>query len=147
MIIRKATKEDIPQLCTLLDYLFSLEEEFTPNTELQVKGLNAILDDGDIGQIYAAVEDDKIVGMVSLLYTVSTALGSRVAVLEDMIVDLSYRKQGIGTKLIKYALEDGKSNGCMRVTLLTDSENLKAQKFYRDCGFDLSPMLPFRKML
>jgi GNAT superfamily N-acetyltransferase len=147
MIIRKATKEDIPQLCTLLDYLFSLEEEFTPNTELQVKGLNAILDDSDIGQIYAAVEDDKIVGMVSLLYTISTALGSRVAVLEDMIVDPSYRKQGIGTKLIKYAQEDAKSNSCMRVTLLTDSENLKAQKFYRDCGFDLSPMLPFRKLL
>lgn len=147
MIIRKATKEDIPQLCTLLDYLFSLEEEFTPNTELQVKGLNAILDDSDIGQIYAAVEDDKLAGMVSLLYTVSTALGSRVAVLEDMIVDPSYRKQGIGTKLIQYALEDGKSNGCKRVTLLTDKENLKAQKFYRDCGFDLSAMIPFRKML
>ncbi len=147
MIIRKAKKEDIGQLCTLLDYLFSLEEEFTPNKELQVKGLSAILDDGNIGQIYAAVEDDKIVGMVSLLYTVSTALGGRVAVLEDMIVDPSYRKQGIGTKLIQYALEDAKSRGCMRVTLLTDSENLKAQKFYRDCGFNLSPMLPFRKLL
>ena len=147
MIIRKATKEDIPQLCTLLDYLFSLEEEFTPNTELQVKGLEIILEDNSIAEIYTVVEDGKLAGMVSLLYTISTALGSRVAVLEDMIVDPSYRKLGIGTKLMQYALEDAKINGCKRVTLLTDKENLKAQKFYRDCGFDLSPMIPFKKML
>lgn len=147
MIIRKAKKDDIEQLCILLDYLFSLEVEFVPNKELQVKGLSTILDDSNIGEIFVALEDDKIIGMVNLLYTVSTALGNRVAILEDMIVDPEYRKQGIGTKLIEYALEKAKSAGCQRVTLLTDSENLKAQKFYRDQGFDASPMVPFRKMI
>ena len=40
MKIDKATLTDIPQLCTLLDELFSQEAEFTPNHTLQEKGLS-----------------------------------------------------------------------------------------------------------
>lgn len=36
-------------------------------------------------------ENDAIIGMVSILWSISTALGGKVAFLEDMIVSPSYR--------------------------------------------------------
>ncbi|MDD2676922.1 MAG: hypothetical protein PHP75_05580 [Methylacidiphilaceae bacterium] len=82
-----ATSDDIPVLVRLLEILFSEEEEFTPNGALQEQGLREILSDPRIGEILLAVEDGGPIGMVSLLYTVSTALGARVAILEDMVVE------------------------------------------------------------
>ncbi len=82
--------------------------------------------------------------MLNLLYTVSTALGARVGILEDMIISKDYRSQGFGSKLINFAIEFAKENGCKRLTLLTDTDNISAHKFYADKGFSRSSMIPFR---
>ncbi|MNC21836.1 hypothetical protein D3C75_698220 [compost metagenome] len=91
MQIRLATPADIPALCTLLDQLFAQEAEFTPDRSAQQRGLAAIIDDPAVGEILVTVADTRIVAMVNLLYTVSTALGARVALLEDMVVDTGAR--------------------------------------------------------
>ena len=51
MKINPATLTDIPQLCILLDELFSQEAEFTPDHEIQERGLSKILNNEDIGVI------------------------------------------------------------------------------------------------
>lgn len=38
--------------------------------------------------------------MVSLLYSISTALGGKVAILEDMIINKNYRNKGFGKQII-----------------------------------------------
>ena len=82
--------------------------------------------------------------MVSLLYTVSTALGERVALLEDMVVAEQERDKGIGSRLLGEAVAFAKLVGCKRITLLTDGANRAAQRFYQGHGFDVSTMLPMR---
>ncbi|NQY93466.1 MAG: GNAT family N-acetyltransferase, partial [Campylobacteraceae bacterium] len=89
----------------------------------------------------------KIVGMVNFLYTISTALGSKVAILEDMILDKNCRGQNLGTTLIDFALATAKESGCKRVTLLTDEDNTQAHKFYENKGFEKSSMVPFKMIL
>ncbi len=110
MKIEMATTSDIPTLCTLLDYLFSQEVEFKPDHEIQSRGLEMILNNNNIGNIFVAKKNEKIIGMVILLYTVSTALGERVALLEDMVVSPNERGLGIGSMLldhaVKYATEE-----------------------------------------
>ena len=103
MKIQLATTEDTEQLSTLLTHLFEKEVEFSPNRELQQKGLKKIITDPDIGEILIARKSDRIIGMVNLLYTVSTALGCKVAILEDMIVLPGYRNSGTGSCLLKEA--------------------------------------------
>ena len=147
MKLIKATHLDIPELVELLNSLFEQEAEFEPNSETQSKALSKIILDPKIGIILIAKDDDKILGMVNLLFTESTALGSKVALLEDMVVLSSSRGRGIGSQLIDYGISEAKKAGCKRITLLTDIENTKAQSFYQKKGFVKSKMTPYRLLL
>ena len=145
LAFRVAALEDIDILCELLFELFSQEIEFTPNKEVQQKALKTIISDENIGDIYVATINEKVVAMVNILYTISTALGTKVAIFEDFIVDRNYRNQGIGENLIDFVFEDLNAKNFSRITLLTDNDNLKAHKFYEKKGFVKSSMVPFRK--
>ena len=145
LAFRVAALEDIDILCELLFELFSQEIEFTPNKEVQQKALKTIILNENICDIYVATINEKVVSMVNILYTISTALGTKVAIFEDFIVDRNYRNQGIGENLIDFVFEDLKAKNFSRITLLTDNDNLKAHKFYEKKGFVKSSMVPFRK--
>ena len=144
---RVATLEDIPVLCELLWELFSQEVEFTPNKKSQEKALKKIIEDENIGDIFVAVKAEKIVAMVNILYTISTALGEKVAILEDMVVFKEFKNQKIGSSLIEFTLDYLKKNSFKRVTLLTDSDNFNAHNFYKKHQFTKSSMIVFRKSL
>ena len=85
--------------------------------------------------------------MVNLLYTISTALGDRVALLEDMVVSPNVRGSGVGSLLLKQAIQFARLDDCKRITLLTDRANESAQRFYQRHGFSFSAMIPPRLSL
>ena len=147
MQVTGGTPSDIPELCKLLDFLFTQEAEFKPNQEAQRRGLTTIIRNPEIGQILVARQGRTIIGMVNLLYTISTALGERVALLEDMIVSPSARGAGVGSKILEHAIQAAQISGCKRITLLTDIANESAQRFYQKHGFSVSSMLPLRLYL
>ena len=147
MQITPANISDIPALCDLLGILFSQEADFKPNHEAQSRGLARIISSPEIGLIVVARQANQIIGMVNLLYTVSTALGDRVALLEDMVVSPNARGSGVGSRLLEQAIQFARANGCKRITLLTDSTNKSAQRFYQKHGFGFSAMIPLRLAL
>jgi GNAT superfamily N-acetyltransferase len=142
-----ATTADISALVVLLGLLFAQEAEFTPDREAQTLGIARILGDPVVGAILVAREENEILAMVNLLYTVSTALGTRVALLEDMVVAPAARGRGLGTALLKHAIAYARAQGCRRLTLLTDGDNLDAQRFYGQQGFTESDMKVMRLAL
>lgn len=147
MPIQIAVSDDIPELVELLCCLFEQEAEFRPNPEAHARGLAKIIDDPLMGSILLAREEGQAIGMVNLLYSVSTALGARVALLEDMVVHPAFRNAGIGSKLLQSAIDHARAVGCQRITLLTDADNFPAQSFYERHGFSLSSMRPMRLSL
>jgi GNAT superfamily N-acetyltransferase len=148
MIVTEANALDIPRLVELLGLLFTQEAEFEPDPDRQERGVRAILDHPSVGQILVLRDEDGIVeGMVNLLFTVSTALGGRVALLEDMIVEPEYRSAGNGSMLLNAAILAARAAGCLRVTLLTDRGNHAAEEFYLRHGFIRSTMMPMRLAL
>lgn len=140
----KASEADIPLLSELLSILFTQEVEFKPDQQAQHKGLSMIISAPDMGAILVARDGQRILAMVNLLFTASTALGERVATLEDMVVAPSARGSGIGSALLRYAIEFAKGCGVKRITLLTDQDNHAAQRFYAKHGFTKSSMIPLR---
>lgn len=142
--IGPAAAADIPALCELLTVLFSQEREFQPNRKAQKRGLGLILEQPETGQIWVARLNGEIVGMVNVLYTVSTALGERVAWLEDMVVAPAHRACGIGSALLSHTVAQARRQGCRRITLLTDADNAAGQRFYVKHGFSASAMRPMR---
>ena len=147
MLIDAAKPDDIPALCQLLKQLFTQEAEFSPDLAAQRRGLQQIIDHPEIGTILVARSGGQVSGMVNLLYTISTALGERVALLEDMVIAAERRGSGIGAQLLDEALHFARLNGCRRITLLTDADNTGAQRFYQRQGFNRSPMIAFRQLL
>jgi GNAT superfamily N-acetyltransferase len=142
-----ATADDIPQLANLLALLFTQEADFQPNREKQERGLRLIIESPGVGVIFAAHDDGQVVGMVSLLFTISTAEGGPVCWLEDMVVRPDRRGGGLGSRLLKHAIDHARSHGFTRITLLTDRVNSRAIRFYERHGFRHSQMTSLRMHL
>jgi GNAT superfamily N-acetyltransferase len=139
-----ARPDELPQLVALLTILFSEEAEFTPDYEKQTRALEQILADESSGTVYVARDDGRVVAMASLLYTVSTAEGGRAALFEDLVVLPTHRGQGIATSLAAFVIAEARTRGVLRLTLLTDMQNERAQALYRRLGFIDSSMKPMR---
>jgi len=142
-----ATPKDLPRLVELLGILFESEAEFARDPEKQRAGLQAILADPSKGRVFVAREGRDVVAMASLLYTVSTAEGGRAAWFEDLVVAPEQRQRGIGEALLKHVVAEARKEGVLRLTLLTDMQNERAQAMYRRVGFVGSPMKPMRLKL
>jgi GNAT superfamily N-acetyltransferase len=142
-----ATEADLPAMADLLYELFTLESDFKPEREKQMRGLKLILDTPQIGQLFVLRVDDKVAGMANALITVSTAQGTRVLLLEDVIVSAKLRAVGLGKRLVEHVCTWAKAEGMTRVTLLADEANAPALKFYEALGFEKSAMVVRRKPL
>lgn len=142
-----AREADLPQLVELLALLFDQEAEFKPDAAKQAAALKMILSDPQHGRIYVARDGRRPVAMVSLLFVVSTAEGGKAALLEDLVVHPDYRRQGTGQKMLAYVVSQARAEGVLRITLLTDMQNERAQALYRRAGFVGSPMRPMRLKL
>jgi len=143
-IIEQATMEDLPQMVDLLYELFGQEGDFVPDRAKQERGLRLILEQPSRGRIFVYRWNDTIVGMVNLLFTISTAEGGFVVLLEDVIVRVDYRGRGVGAQLLQHAIEYAKKKEFLRMTLLTDRINAEGHAFFAKLGFFKSQMIPLR---
>ncbi len=138
---------DLPAMADLLSELFSLEADFKPDCDKQLRGLQMILDTPALGQLFVLRVGQEVAGMANALVTVSTAQGSRVLLLEDVIVKDEYRGAGLGRKLVEHVCAWAADQGMSRVTLLADKDNAPALAFYERLGFAPSAMVVRRRAL
>ena len=78
--------------------------------------------------IYVALDGDAVVGLIRLVGD-----GFSSVFVQDLIVLPSYQRQGIGSSLMKQALEDYKD--AYQVQLVTDQTE-RTLEFYRSMGFE-----------
>lgn len=147
VLVRLARYEDLGDLVSLLGILFEQEDEFHAQPTAPRLALATLLAAPDRSEVILAERSGRAVGMVVLQLVLSTAMGGRAALLEDMVVDPSVRGEGVGSLLLSAAIERAARLGCRRITLLTDAENARAQRFYRRHGFIASTMVPMRLTL
>ena len=142
--IEPATLDDLPELTELLFELFSQEADFIPNRDKEMRGLRLLLEQPSRGRIFVLRGPGKIIGMINLLITISTAEGGFVLVLEDLIIHRDYRHLGFGTRLLDYAMDFAKKKNFLRITLLADKPNERLKRFFSKSGFIESDMIPMR---
>lgn len=142
--IEPAVLEDLPRLVDLTMALFALEADFVPNREKQERGLRAILEEPNRGRIFVVRTDYEIMGMVNVLFMISTAMGGFVIQLEDVIIHPDFRRQGYGTQLVNYVVDFAKRKDFKRITLLTDRISEDSQRFFTNLHFQHSHMIPMR---
>ena len=62
--------------------------------------------------------------------------GRPYAVMENVVVRADHRRRGVGTAMVRRALDEAWKAGCYKVMLLSGANNQHTQHFYEDAGFD-----------
>ena len=145
--IEPATIEDLTELTDLVMSLMAIEADFHPDAEKQRHGLQLILEQPSRGRIFVLRNDHKVIGMVNLLFTISTAEGGFVILMEDVIIAPEHRGHGYGTQLVNHVKAFAEKKDFKRITLLTDRVSEVSQRFFARNGFELSHMVPMRLKL
>lgn len=135
--IEPARVTDLVAMTCLLQELFSIEQDFSPDLSRQQEGLKRLLQNSSTACVMVARnnEDKQAIGLCTAQLVISTAEGAYSAWIEDVIVNSSARSRGIGTALIQAALTWAAQRGATRAQLLVDTENLLATQFYERLGW------------
>jgi GNAT superfamily N-acetyltransferase len=147
VVIEPATEADLDELSEMLGELFAQESDFRPDKEKQLRGLRLIFEQPSRGRVFVLRRDGAIIGMINLLFTISTAEGGFVILLEDLVVHKEFQGHGYGSKLLQHAIDFAKQKNFLRITLLTDRPENLAQEFFRRHGFHESSMIPMRLLI
>jgi len=147
VVIEPATEADLDELSQLLGELFAQESDFRPDKDKQLRGLRLIFEQPSRGRVFVLRCDGAIVGMINLLFTISTAEGGFVMLLEDLVIHKRYQGHGYGARLLNHAIDFATKKNFLRITLLTDRPENLAQEFFRRHGFVESSMIPMRLWL
>jgi GNAT superfamily N-acetyltransferase len=145
--ITPATAADIPDLIELLGVLFSIEQDFTPDTDKQRRGLAALL--ASPGGHIAIARDASAgaVGMATAQLVISTAEGAPSAWIEDVVVREDWRGKGLGRALLGTVLAWARTQGAVRAQLLADLDNAPALAFYDRLDWQPTRLGAWRLML
>jgi ribosomal protein S18 acetylase RimI-like enzyme len=146
MKIRTVTPDDIPEMAELLHELFAIETDFTPDFAVQSKGLYLLLKQESC-RVFVAEVQEKVVGMCTIQVHISTAKGCEVGVIEDVVVDVDFRSEGIGSALLQRVEQWSVESGLARLQLLVDRDNPPALGFYRQQGWHRTNLDSWMKQL
>lgn len=83
--------------------------------------------------LYVARVDGTIVGSLTLItFAISTGLRAWV---EDVVVDGANRGAGVGSSLVRHAIEEARHLGAMNVDLTSRPSRIEANLLYQRLGF------------
>src|SRR3954462_4154895 len=115
VVIEPATEVDLDELSEMLGELFKQEGDFRPDKDKQLRGLRLIFEQPSRRRVFVLRRDGAIVGMLNLLFTISTAEGGFVVLLEDLVVHKQFQGHGYGSSLLKHAIEFARQKNFLRI--------------------------------
>ena len=147
LIIEQASTADIPAMVGLLAALFSIEQDFKPDTERQIRGLAGVLASPNACIMLTRSAQGEAIAMCSAQLVFSTAEGAHSAWIEDMVVHEAWRGRGIGRQVLQAVLAWASERGATRAQLLADLDNQPALDYYQHLGWQETQLIARRLSL
>lgn len=139
--IREATIEDLPGIIRIIteDRLASGRDRYTdPLDPCYVQAFRTIEADPD-NILLVVCRDGEVVGNLQLTFTpYLTYHGSWRATIENVRVAAAYRDQGLGSRMMEYAIGLAREKDCAIVQLTSNKARRDAHRFYERLGFEKS---------
>lgn len=130
MEIRRCTKEDVMSVYQLISELKDTQFNFDIFKNVYYSKLS------DTKNYYAvAVEEDNVIGFISLVIDYQLHHADKVGTIEELIVSSESRSQGVGKLLLNYAVCYAKENSCDVIELTSGFSRTDAHRFYEKNGF------------
>lgn len=132
--IRAVRPEDLASLLELYVHL-NPDNAALPDEALLLPAWERILSDPNVC-CFVADADGVLTGSCLLAVVPNLTRGARsFGVIENVVTHREYRRQGIGTRLIRHALQTAWDAGCYKVMLLSGAWREDAHRFYEELGF------------
>lgn len=113
----------------------NIEEQFGPINERDWRWRKARHIDFDVtrdpGGVFVAVVDERVVGYITTFRDHDAGMG----LIPNLAVDSAFRGQGIGRKLIEFALNHFRDQGLTHAKIETLDQNDVGQGLYPSLGF------------
>ena len=133
-VIREVREADLPGLLDLYVHLNPDNAAVADEARLQ-EVWGQVLSDPKL-HCFVSEADGRLVGTCLLVVVPNlTRVARSFGVIENVVTHEEYRRQGIGTKLMRHALGAAWSEGCYKVMLLSGSRRLETHRFYEGLGF------------
>ena len=134
-VTRIIYRDELHELLELYKYLHEDDPDVTGNIELE--GIWAdIFDDPNIHYIVAEC-DGKLVSSCTIAIIKNLTRNLRpYGLIENVVTHPDYREKGLGTKILKEAVEIAKESNCYKVMLMTSSKREETLRFYEKAGFE-----------
>ncbi|MEU9388558.1 GNAT family N-acetyltransferase [Streptomyces sp. NPDC048324] len=137
--IRPATPDDVPEIVAMLaDDPLGARRESPDDLAPYLAALERLTADPH-QHLVVAVREDRVVGTLQL--TIIPGLSRRGAtrsIIEAVRIHADERGSGLGTRLIEWAIEASRREGCQLVQLTSDNTRTDAHRFYERLGFTAS---------
>jgi GNAT superfamily N-acetyltransferase len=140
LVIRRATDDDLDRAVELLS-LGAIAGTPPREDRAELAPYRDALRDLDRagGAVLVADLDGDVVGVCQLIvFRHLQARGGRCAEIESVHVHPDHRGTGVGTALVRHAIERARALGCYRVQLTSNTAREDAHRFYESLGFDPS---------
>jgi len=90
--------------------------------------------------VLVAEVDGEVVGFLVLSFV--PAISGLRALIDDLAVDPTYRRQGIGAALVEAAVQRASRRGATHLLVDTSRGDPVAREFYQACGFEAEGIAP-----
>lgn len=138
LVIRRAREGDLPALIALFaeDPIGGHGDTTDPSAfEDYLRAFHAI-DASANEQLFVAEQDGEVVGTFQIMFNRTlTGRGSLSMIIEAVQTRSDMRGQGIGARMIEYAIAEGRRRDCRLVQLTSNAARLDAHRFYERLGF------------
>lgn len=135
---RTATIEDLDRIVSMLadDPLGNQRERYeSPLPQSYIAAFKAIESDPN-NELIVATLKEEVIGVLQITFTpYITYQGGWRAIIEGVRTSASVRGSGIGSEMIRFAIDLAKERGCHLVQLTTDKKRPDAIRFYEQLGF------------
>ncbi|HET6803437.1 MAG TPA: GNAT family N-acetyltransferase [Casimicrobiaceae bacterium] len=99
------------------------------------QALDLFLARPELGFVWLATRDAKVVGACVVCHAISTSRGSLVAKLDDVTVDPDRQRQGNGAAMLAALAEHLRARGFGRIDTACHRDNHGAWRFYERLGY------------
>ncbi len=131
--IRELMQHELQQLLELYKHLNKDDAELTLET---VETLwEEIYENKRIHNTVADYEGQLVASCVLTIVPNLTRGGRPYGLIENVVTHSDFRRRGLGTKILKAALEIAWEQNCYKVMLLTGSKREETLSFYEKAGF------------
>ena len=137
-IIRQAHRSDVPAIVALLadDPIAAGREPVSEALDAAYWRAFDAIDADPRNALLVCVVAGSVVGTMQLTFIPSLSRrGGERAEIEAVRVAASQRGQGLGERMIRWALSEARARGCVLVQLTTDKRRTDAHRFYERLGF------------